>query len=76
MTAAELDTNNTGLFKLSFQLNKSLPHSVPLTGVAHRLESELLTKALVGVVPLVLKAEDTLALVDWLTILLDLKYVK
>lgn len=97
MAAAELDTNNTGLFKLSFttmtggsgRSKPSIPTlsstALPSGGVICRLIADLssatnptmstTTSGGRGVVSLVLKAEDTLALVDWLTVLLDLKYV-
>eukprot|EP01032_Pedospumella_encystans_P011025 gene11025-12855_t len=76
VAAAELDTNNTGLFKLSFALTSQASlhnHSFATGGIVNRLISEQSkSKRNMSVV---LKAEDTLALVDWLTVLLDLKYV-
>lgn len=80
VAAAELDTNNTGLFKISFTLPtlntlNSLQHSnnFPVGGIVHRLIAQYSKST--RTTSLVLKAEDTLSLVDWLTVLLDLKYV-
>jgi len=77
VAAAELDTNNTGLFKLSFTLSTKAAslhnHSRAIGGVVDRLISQY-NKSLQST-SVVLRAEDTLALVDWLTVLLDLKYV-
>ena len=76
VAAAELDTNNTGLFKLSFALTSQAlhhNHSFATGGIVDRLiAAHNKGKRNTSVV---LKAEDTLALVDWLTVLLDLKYV-
>ena len=76
VAAAELDTNNTGLFKLSFALTLQASlhnHSFAYGGVVDRLISA--QNQSTRNTSIVLKAEDTLALVDWLTVLLDLKYV-